>query len=270
MSKKLFCLAVAVVVIGTICLSAYLASAAPPQGKGNDRVLSKVKFIHYRQGYGKPEGTPGGGKAKDKDDGYYTYIAKGAKWKETEPYYLNSLNEDEVGFDDVLSAVADGMDEWEWYAPFDIFGSVSEPDIGQVLPSTDPEFLPGEAPVSYDEGDYRGYNTISFGSHDNSNVIAEAMVWGYFGGPPSQREIVEAHILLNDDFEWGIVNPDDPAMVMDVQNIVTHELGHCAGMGDLYKTEAIDETMFGFSGDGETKKRDLYTGDINGITKLYE
>ena len=57
MSRKLFCLTVGVVVIGTIFVSAYLASAAP-QGKGNDRVLSKVKFIHFKKGYGKPEGEP--------------------------------------------------------------------------------------------------------------------------------------------------------------------------------------------------------------------
>ena len=269
MSRKLFCLTVGVVVIGTILVSAYLASAAP-QGKGNDRVLSKIKFIHYRKGYGKPEGTPGGGKAKDKDEGYYTYLAKGAKWKETEPYYLNSVNEDGLDPGDVFSAVTDGMDEWEFYALFEIFGIVSEPAEGEPLQSTDPEYPNGTAPASYDEGDYRGYNTISFGTHDNPNVIAVASVWGYFGGPPSQREIVEAHILLNDDFEWGIVDPLDPTMVMDVQNIVTHELGHCAGMGDLYKKDATEETMYGYSTEGETKKRDLYDGDINGITKLYE
>ncbi|MBA7481837.1 hypothetical protein ES707_17314 [subsurface metagenome] len=250
MNKKLLCLALAVVIVGTIFVSAYLASAAP-QGKGNDRVLSKVKFIHYRKGYGKPAGTPGGGKgkAKDKDEGYYTYLAKGAKWKNTEVFYLNPANEDGV-----LEAVNGGMDEWETPGDttLDIFGNV-------IL----------KLSVSYDGGAYREYNTISFGTHDNPNVIAEATVWGYFGGPPSQREIVEAHILLNDDdIEWGDAYQDET--LMDVQNIVTHELGHCAGMGDLYKTEATEETMYGISTEGETKKRDLYKGDINGITKLYE
>ncbi|MEE9499740.1 MAG: matrixin family metalloprotease [Candidatus Omnitrophota bacterium] len=252
MSKKLLCLAVVVVVVGTIFVSAYLASAAP-QGKGNDRVLSKVKFIHYRKGYGKPEGTPGGGKGKDRDEGYYTYLAKGAKWKTLEDFYLNPVNEDKVQQNMVESAVNGGMDEWELYAPSEIFDGVS---INKN--------------VNYNDGEYRGYNTISFGSHDNSNVIAEASVWGYFGGPPSQREIVEAHILLNDYFEWGDATVDGGSNLMDVQNLVTHELGHCAGMGDLYKTEATEETMYGYSTEGEITKRDLYKGDINGITKLYK
>lgn len=250
MSKKLLCLAVVVVVVGTIFVSAYLASAAP-QGKGNDRVLSKVKFIHYRKGYGKPEGTPGGGKAEDK--GYYTYISKGAKWKLTEDYLLNPGNNHGNWKSLVSNAVEAGMEEWETPGDttLDIFGNV-------ILKSS----------VSYDGGAYREYNTISFGTHDNPNVIAEASVWGYFYGPPSQREIVEAHILLNDDFVWG--DAETNTALMDVQNIVTHELGHCAGMGDVYQPRATEETMYGYSTAGETDKRDLYTGDITGITKLYE
>lgn len=245
-----------VVVVGTIFVSAYLASAAP-QGKGNDRVLSKVKFIHYRKGYGKPEGTPGGGKgkAKDKDEGYYTYISKGAKWKRVENYQLNP-NYGGLNKTFIKNAVAAGMDEWEIYAIFNMFGQVT---------------IDGKA--SYEGGAYRGDDphdsTISFGSYGNTNVIAVATVWGYFGGPPSRREIIEAHILLNDDdIEWG--NADSDSSLMDVQNIVTHELGHCAGMGDLYKTEASEETMYGISTEGEIIKRDLYTGDKAGITKLYE
>jgi hypothetical protein len=57
---------------------------------------------------------------------------------------------------------------------------------------------------------------------------------------------------------------------MDVQNIVTHELGHCAGMDDLYESNAVEETMYGYSEEGETKKRDLYLGDITGIIGLYK
>ena len=252
MSRKLFCLAVVVMVIGTICVSAYLASAAP-QGKGNDRVLSKIKFIHFRRGHGKPPwaGPPNGG-GKEKEEGYYSYIAKGAKWKEIEDYLLNPANGDGAGKGLVTGAVAAGMDEWETPKDeaFTIFGGIT---INKS--------------VKYEGGYYRAYNTISFGSYDNPDVIAVATVWGYFTGPPSQREIVEAHILLNDDFVWGDATLDDT--LMDVQNIVTHELGHCAGMGDVYQLDAGEETMYGYSTEGEIKKQDLYYGDIEGITKLY-
>ena len=253
MSRKLFCLTIVVVVIGTIFVSAYLASAAP-SGKGNDRVLSKITFIHFKKGHAKPPwagGDKGGGKKEE--EGFYSYIAKGAKWKEIENYLLNPTNNDGASDTLVKKAVAAGMDEWETPEDntFIIFGSIK-------INNT----------VEYNDGAYRGYNTISFGIYDNPDVIAIASVWGYFTGPPSQREIVEAHILMNDDFEWGDAMAD--GTLMDVQNIVTHELGHCAGMGDVYELAAAEETMYGYSSEGELNKRDLYNGDITGITQLYK
>jgi len=56
---------------------------------------------------------------------------------------------------------------------------------------------------------------------------------------------------------------------MDLQNIATHELGHGVGLGDLYITACSEETMYGYSNYGETKKRTLNAGDIMGIQKLY-
>ncbi len=56
---------------------------------------------------------------------------------------------------------------------------------------------------------------------------------------------------------------------MDLQNIATHELGHGAGLIDLYDAVASEQTMYGYSTKGETKKRDLNTGDIAGIQDLY-
>ena len=247
-------LLVVAAVFSTTCVFTCLASAAP-QGKGNDRVLSKIKFIHYKKSLGKPSGTPGG-KPDGKDEGYYTYLAKGAKWKEVEPYILNPTNLDGVKKGDVSLAVELGMSEWESHALADIFGLLT---VDTDAPYLDLDVLQEK-------------NTISFRSFDNQNVIAMATVWGYFGGPLSQREIIEAHIELNDDFVWGIVpDPENPGEnpPMDMQNILTHELGHCAGMGDLYKTDAIEETMFGYSDEGETNKRDLFKGDIAGITNLY-
>ena len=46
------------------------------------------------------------------------------------------------------------------------------------------------------------------------------------------------------------------------------EFGH-NGLNDLYMPPSIALTMYGYSGDGETDKRDLGTGDISGIPALY-
>lgn len=253
MTKRWICPAVAALVAATVFVCAYGASAGD-RGKGSDRVLSKVTFIHFKKGHGKPPWAGGGnGGGKKEEEGHYSYLSKGAKWKTVEPYLLNPSCDENLPKGLVAGAMDAGMDEWETPgdATLEIFGPVYV-----------------DRSVTYDDGAYRGYNTISFGSYGDPGVIAVAAVWGYFGGPPSQREIIEAHIQMNDDFVWGDASGD--SSLMDVQNIATHELGHCAGMGDLYKLAAGDETMYGYSTEGELKKRDLYKGDITGITKLYE
>lgn len=225
-------------------------------GQGSDRILTRVTFIHFRKGHAKPPWAGGGeNPGKKEEEGYYTYLAKGTKWREIEDVRLNpesdnlELNPSELGI-----AICYGMTEWETAGSqtLSIFGNV-EPDFG----------------VTYDDGNYRGFNTISFGTYPDPGVIAITTVWGYFSGPPSQREIIETHILFNDgDFVWGDAETD--STLMDVQNIATHELGHCAGMGDLYLSAASEETMYGYSQEGETKKRDLDKGDETGIINLYK
>jgi hypothetical protein len=254
MSRKAICFALTVLFL--VAGWPWAAAASPDQqAKGEDRILSKITFIHYHKGNAKPPWA-GSGKPDSKDDGSYSYIAKGAKWKFIEDIWLNpycSENPDGAMTSLIVDAVSASLDEWE--TPRDtvlrIFGSVSLNDT-----------------VTYNDGVLRGYNTISFGYYQNPNVIAVTTVWGYFTGPPAQREIVETHILMNDDFVWG--DALSSSAVMDVQNIATHEIGHCAGMGDLYEANALEETMYGYSSEGETKKRDLYKGDISGITKLYQ
>jgi hypothetical protein len=259
MKAKWIVLGLAAVLLATLML-AHSASAGAG-AKGSKRLLSKITFVHHKRGHLKPPWAGGGGGKKPKEEGYYTYISKGAKWRVTEDVRLNLTAEENVNgsLDGVIyDAVAASMDEWETAAGAAIFG-------GLVLDET----------ATYSGGAYRGYNTVSFGSYGDPNVIGVTTVWGYFSGPPGTRELVEAHVLLNDHFEWGDAsadgdgdgNPD--SFLMDIQNIGVHELGHVAGMGDVYQPEAGEETMYGYSTEGEVKKRDLYKGDLAGIRKLY-
>jgi len=100
------------------------------------------------------------------------------------------------------------------------------------------------------------------------------IIWGYFSGPPQLRQIIEFDIMFDIDFTWGDAGVTSETTlgdtdVMDLQNIATHEFGHGAGLADLYSSSASEETMYGYSIYGETKKRTLYIGDIEGIKKLY-
>jgi hypothetical protein len=78
--------------------------------------------------------------------------------------------------------------------------------------------------------------------------------------------IVDADIEINDWkhlFSAGPVAIDDRN---DLENTLTHELGHFLG---LDHSSDSDATMFGQAPDGEDKKRDLLQDDIDGICDLY-
>lgn len=112
-----------------------------------------------------------------------------------------------------------------------------------------------------------GQNEVYFADITNSNAIAVTIVWGIFGGPTFNRQLVEWDQIYDDaTYDWSM---SGEAGKMDFENIATHELGHSVGMGDLYTSTCSNETMYGYAAYGETKKRDLNTGDIIGVNKLY-
>ena len=56
----------------------------------------------------------------------------------------------------------------------------------------------------------------------------------------------------------------------DAQEILTHELGHWMGLGDMYDAANYQNaTMYGYGSKAEVKKDTLSTGDISGIGVIY-
>lgn len=215
--------------------------------KGYQRQLEKVVFIHYKKGHAKPPWA-GGGKPETK---CYDFLSKGAKWRETPVNYV--VDPDNIyglteGF--VTNAISLAAEEWDAHTSTELFGTYSI-DYSSSWDSDSPD----------------GRNELLFGDYPQEGVIAVTVVWGYFSGPPSTREIVEFDVLFDTDFTWG--DATETPNVMDLQNIATHEIGHGAGLGDLYDTACAEETMYGYSDYGEIKKRDLNIGDITGLQELY-
>jgi hypothetical protein len=234
------------------------------------RKVEGYAFIHRRDNHAKP-GTEcgnnicepgenknkcpqdcGGGGGDDTDtSSCYSLLAKGAKWRTIEPYYINPANNS--GIDPLY--IADRLDldigNWEAAADYYILGS------GYVTSET----------LAADTEATDGYNEVYFADISEPGAIGVTIVWGIFYGSPFTRELVEWDQVYDDvDFAWSTAGE---AGKMDFENIATHELGHSMGLGDLYDDKCSLETMYGYADYGETKKRTLEAGDIAGINELY-
>jgi len=219
----------------------------PEEAIDNSPVLEKAIFIHYRKGFAKPPWAGGGAKGPK----CYDLLGKGVEWKSLPvSYFIDPDNQNGLTEAFITGAVYAGAEGWDEHTSTELFGTYSV-DYSSSWDSDAPD----------------GRNELLFGDYPQEGVIAVTVVWGYFSGPPGTRKIVEFDILFDTDFTWGDANVD-PA-VMDLQNIATHELGHGAGLDDVYETVCSEVTMYGYSDYGETKKRTLEPADISGIRELY-
>ncbi|MFH1545222.1 MAG: matrixin family metalloprotease [archaeon] len=232
------------------------------------KTVEGYAIIQYKKGFGKPGTECGngfcepsenskscpadcGGDNGEEGSNCYGFLARGAKWKTIEPYVVNTSNTQGLNASFILTNLALDINKWETAAGVDIIGNGS---------STNEEL---EADLI--EPDNK--NEVYFGDVDDYGAIAITVVWGRFGGKPSQRELVEWDQIYDQvDFDWSA---SGDANKMDFENIATHELGHSVGMDDLYNVKCSEATMYGYADEGETNKRTLEAGDIIGVQELY-
>lgn len=77
-------------------------------------------------------------------------------------------------------------------------------------------------------------------------------------------QIYDVDIEFNAEFFELSTTEDDPRT--DIQNALTHELGHLVGLGH---SDVRESTMYLNADDGELHKRDLDDDDIDGICSIY-
>lgn len=236
-----------------------VSAPAAPQGGGSRVIALGTAVDHGRlvEGFAIVHGRPGGVKPNrpPNGDALYAFISKGARWRTTEDYVVNPANGDGVSRTLIAGAMQDGVATWEAQVTADILGNGTLTNDSLQSDWASPD----------------GVNEVYFSEAElGPDTVAVTIIWGVFYGPPSTRELVEWDMVFNDALpeSWGVATAD-PAD-WDVLNIATHELGHSAGLDDLYSTSAVEQTMYGYASPGEVKKRTLESGDIAGIKALYQ
>ena len=171
------------------------------------------------------------------------YILMGIKWDIAEvPYTINPTGSN-AGADDIINAFTVSGQTWDVETSRPLFGTVTVDET---------------AGYGFDEK-----NSLFFGTSLSSRTIAMTTVWYY----TVSRQIVEFDIEYNTLFSWGDASVDQTKM--DLAGIATHEIGHGIGLADLYTASCQEVTMYGYSTEGEFKKRTLESGDLNGLWKIY-
>lgn len=222
------------------------------------KMVEGLAFIHYKKDFTHKPNHPGGGGGTTSK--CFSFLSQGTKWKTVESWVVNPANTRSLTSTFVFDNLSSNIGKWEDAADgtvgngvsVDILGSGSSTNSALVADSQNPD----------------GQNEVYFADVSSQGAIAVTIVWGIFSGPPFARELVEWDQVYDDvDFDWS-ASATGEAGKMDFENVSTHEIGHSDGMGHP-DDSCTEESMYRFSANGETKKRDLNTGDIAGINQLY-
>lgn len=251
MKKILFAILAIVIVLG-ISSPAAASMLIPAADKAKEKAkapekspvigenweLERIDFIHYA----KPDNQDKPSRGPKAPACYKTF---GLKWKSFPVDYV--INPSNSGLDEefVKAAILTSAESWDHETSTELFN-----DSYDVSNS-----------IAYGTQDF--INAISFGDYLDERVIGVTTIWY----TPRGKQIVEFDIMLNTDYVWG--DAVGNSKVMDLQNIATHEIGHGAGLDDIYEEVCSEVTMYGWSDYGETEKRTLEQPDVTGLQKLY-
>jgi len=216
--------------------------------RGADPELEVVVFVHYpapaSQGLGGPSFTD---EAK-----HFKVFRNGYRWLDTDLPVEFNIDASGSGVPGAEIEAAKSLATWNAVPNTEIIFDETLESVSSPIDI--------ESKLIWDEE-----NTISWG--DLTSLFPRAISVNRVVFNTFNWIIVESDIVLNnaEDFTWGIGSSTD----YDIQNIITHELGHSLFLDDLYGRSSSELTMYGYSDIGEDKKQSLGLGDKLGAQKLY-
>ena len=170
----------------------------------------------------------------------HDYALLNYHWYSTINYYVNPSNSYGFSSSAVVNTITASANSWDGQTSYSVFSY--------------------RGTTTRSAGIRDGYNVVAWGTYSQANAIAVTFIWA------RGKRVLETDCIMNVVFSWSL---NGQSGKMDVQNIMTHEFGHWCGLKDLYQDKDYWLTMYGYANYGETYKRTLGLGDINGLRKVY-
>jgi len=141
--------------------------------------------------------------------------------------------------DGTFGAILDAFDEWEYWTSTDIYENIEENPTNGI-----------DNTVRWDTIDGPG----------GAIAMTQFMFW------VNTRELIKFDIIFDSEEPWST---DEATDTFDVQNVMTHELGHTLVLDDLRSLRDGALTMHAYTWPNDITKRDLGSGDKLGIQAIY-
>jgi hypothetical protein len=180
--------------------------------------------------------------------------ARGARWKQNTVTVSVEDSVDLLGLDgEAFEAVVRAATAWQ--------------NAPGILPTLVVQRGPND-PIGYRRSG-KNKNTVHF-APDGDPLANGALAITVITFDAHAKEILDADVVLNGEHGFSFFehdSRDEGKATYDLQNVLTHELGHLLGLGE--DMTDVDATMYAFSQPGETGKRDLEVVDKDSIAALY-
>lgn len=180
--------------------------------------------------------------------------ARGARWKENTVTVSVEDSVDLLGVEgEAFEAVVRAATAWQ--------------NAPGILPTLVVQRGPND-PIGYRRSG-KNKNTVHF-APDGDPLANGALAITVITFDAHAKEILDADVVLNGEHGFSFFehdSRDEGKATYDLQNVLTHELGHLLGLGE--DMTDVDATMYAFSQPGETGKRDLEVVDKDSIAALY-